>query len=110
VNTTGIVVVTISALAGGGVAAGGIVLGRAVHDLAAAVRSAAFQGYSVTASVKAVPRPEPKTEPAAAAEPVPAGSKPARSPHANDGWKKRGKDPVTGQFLPATPEPLREAV
>ena len=107
-NTTGIVVVTISALTGGGVAAGGIVLGRAVHDLAAAVRSAAFQGYSVTASVKVTPRPEPKTEPAAAAGPVPAGpAQPARSPLARDNWRTRPRGPG-GQFLPAAAS-LKEA-
>lgn len=105
-NTSEIVVVTISALAGGSVAAGGIVLGRAVHDLASAVRSAAFQGYSVTASVKAAPRPEPKTEPAAG--PVPAEpAQPARSPLARDNWRTRPRGPG-GQFLPAAAS-LKEA-
>ena len=107
-NTTGIVVVTISALAGGGVAAGGIVLGRAVHDLAAAVRSAAFQGYSVTASVKAAPRPEPKTEPAAAAGPVPAGTASLRGARWPATSGEPGEGPVTGQFLPAAAS-LKEA-
>ena len=107
-NTSEIVVVTISALTGGGVAAGGIVLGRAVHDLASAVRSAAFQGYSVTASVKAAPRPEPKAEPAEAAGPVPAGpAQPARSPLARDNWRTRPRGPG-GQFLPAAAS-LKEA-
>ena len=106
-NTTGIVVVTISALTGGGVAAGGIVLGRAVHDLASR-SDAAWRGYSVAASVKVTPRPEPKAEPADAAGPVPAGpAEPARSPLARDNWRTRPRGPG-GQFLPAAAS-LKEA-
>lgn len=83
-----------TALAGGGMAAAGLALRKAI-------REAVWQGYELTI-IRLGPPPQP-------AGPVPAATKPVpvvtvRSPYANDGWKGRQRS-ASGQFLPkgATP-------
>lgn len=107
-NTTEFVAACVSGAAGGGIAAAGAAVAVAVRNGAKALQSATFQGYVLTWSVRLGP-PGTKAEAAAKADPEPGSeTTPGRSPHANDGWQSRQRGP-NGQFLPASPEPLREA-
>ena len=79
-NTTEVVALTVSALAGGGMAAGGLAVRKGL-------REAVWKGYALSISLTFAP-PRPPRQPAD-----------ERSKYANDVHVRLPRDPVTKQFV-----------
>ena len=97
-NTTDVAVLAVTGLTGGGIAAAGLALRKAVQ-------AAVWQGYGFTVSLCSVNITPPKqaVQKAAAAQ----SAKPASSKYANDSYTRQERQPG-GRFGSLAPDELRQ--